>query len=511
VNRLSRLTSTVLVVAATGGALAAMYSAASVGPVPDAAAQTTCIGALGSIPAPQEKDSRLLFGIFPGGPAGVVAGPRPPAIPEDQARVDAALAELSGGRPFAVHLYTEYVNPVDGEERLQEAEAATAHYASRGFSVEWVIRYRPASAPDVAGYVEFVRDAARRLGAHPAVKALQVTNEANFTLAPDAADGAYAGAVDALVQGVIAAKEEVLGLGRSDLEIGFNWFYRTDPANEERFWSEVAAKGGPAFVDALDWVGLDMYPETFFPPANTSRRSAVVNAMSVLRECLTPIAGIPSSVPIHVTENGWPTAPNRSYEEQERALREMVLAVHEFRGNYNVTDYRWFDLRDSNSSDPNFQQQYGIMRDDYTPKPAFWAYRELIAALGVGAPAGAGGVCEIPIRGTPRRDVLDGTVGSDDVRGGGGRDRIQGRDGDDCLSGGHGRDRVGGNAGADRLEGGRASDRLRGGSGSDRIDATGGGHDDVRCGAGHDVARFDRDDRVRGCERANRRARSSRL
>ncbi len=60
----------------------------------------------------------------------------------------------------------------------------------------------------------------------------------------------------------------------------------------------------------------------------------------------------------------------------------MVRAVHRFRANYNVTDYRWFDLRDADSSSLNFQQQYGLLRDDYKPKPAFGTYRRLIAQLG---------------------------------------------------------------------------------------------------------------------------------
>jgi hypothetical protein len=45
--------------------------------------------------------------------------------------------------------------------------------------------------------------------------------------------------------------------------------------------------------------------------------------------------------------------------------------VHDFRGTYNVTDYRWHNLRDGDSSDPRQEQQYGLMRDDYEPKPAF--------------------------------------------------------------------------------------------------------------------------------------------
>ena len=59
----------------------------------------------------------------------------------------------------------------------------------------------------------------------------------------------------------------------------------------------------------------------------------------------------------------------------------MAGAAHDFRGTYNVTDYRWFDLRDHRTSSPNCQQQYGLLRDDYTPKPAFAVYAELVEAL----------------------------------------------------------------------------------------------------------------------------------
>jgi hypothetical protein len=44
--------------------------------------------------------------------------------------------------------------------------------------------------------------------------------------------------------------------------------------------------------------------------------------------------------------------------------------------------YRWFDLRDANSSDPSFEALYGVLRDDYRPKLCFEALRELIARLG---------------------------------------------------------------------------------------------------------------------------------
>jgi len=89
--------------------------------------------------------------------------------------------------------------------------------------------------------------------------------------------------------------------------------------------------------------------------------------MSQLRRCFMPIAGLGPRVPIHVEENGWPTGPGRAEDMQARSLETMVRAVHDFRGTYGVTDYRWFDLRDHNSASANFQHHYGLLRDDYSP------------------------------------------------------------------------------------------------------------------------------------------------
>ena len=76
----------------------------------------------------------------------------------------------------------------------------------------------------------------------------------------------------------------------------------------------------------------------------------------------------------------------------------MVRAVHDFRGTYHVTDYRWFDLRDHNTSSENFQHHYGLLRDDYSPKPAFGVYRDLIAALALREPDGGRGPPRLALR-----------------------------------------------------------------------------------------------------------------
>ena len=105
---------------------------------------------------------------------------------------------------------------------------------------------------------------------------------------------------------------------------------------------------------AVDWIGLDAYPGTVFPPVEApgGDRDGMVNAMSSLR-CFARIPGIPASVPMKVEENGWPTFPGRSEAMQAEVLRAMVGAVHDFRGTYNVTDYRWFNLRDGDTAAPS--------------------------------------------------------------------------------------------------------------------------------------------------------------
>jgi hypothetical protein len=270
---------------------------------------------------------------------------------------------------------------------VQAASDLVDRYRAQGLDVEYVLAYRPqdrAGAPDVAAFAAFARAMVDQLG--PRLHALQITNEVNNSASPDASDGAYPGAEDALIEGVIAAKDEARRRGLDDLAIGFNWMYRQAPQTDQQFWEYLRDHGGARFVDSLDWVGADVYPGTFFPPAVTSYRDPVVNALDALRTCYMTIPAIPKTVPIHITESGYPTGPGRSYDEQERALREMVGAYSDFSGNYDVSDYRWFLLRDGNSDVPDFQQQYGLLRDDYTPKPAFAAYKELIARLG-GPPA----------------------------------------------------------------------------------------------------------------------------
>src|SRR5215208_3387056 len=342
------------------------------------AAIAPCIGDTSAAGVPQRPGRAVRMGITPAGRAGAV-GPPVPLTPIDQDRTLAALRRL---RPpdgaFVLRLNRFFWS--DGWKGIHHFSRLTRLYTRHGYRVELQLWYhpRPEQEGRIGAWVRFVRRVVRRFGPNPDVVGLQVTNEVNFyEFAPDASDSAFEGARDALIRGVEAAHRLVRRRGFDQLRVGFNWAYRTDPAREADFWGYLREQGGRRFARAVDWVGLDAYPGTVFPPVepptDTGYRDGMVSAMSQLRECFMPIARLGRDVPIHVEENGWPTGPGRLESMQVRALRQMVGAVHDFRGTYNVTDYRWFDLRDHNSSGPNFQQHYGLLRDDYSPKPAFGA------------------------------------------------------------------------------------------------------------------------------------------
>jgi hypothetical protein len=211
-----------------------------------------------------------------------------------------------------------------------------------------------------------------------------VTNEANVGGAPNASDGYYAGAKDALIGGVLAARAAIQARGLHQVGVGFNWAV-AGTGDPRAFWSYLGSRGGAAFVRALNWVGLDIYPGTWGAPLSGSLSSGTTTAMNAaltdLRSVYLPLAGIPFSVPIHISESGYPTGPGRTPAMQVEALRAAVGAVQAGRAKFNISDYRWFDLRDALSNTTNFQTQYGLMTDAYVPKPAFFAYRDLVAQL----------------------------------------------------------------------------------------------------------------------------------
>jgi hypothetical protein len=331
---------TVAVAAALTGALLAIPTSASATPAPP-----------------------LTFGIYPGGYAG---GGSTNGKPDDPAKIRAALAALQGrASRFLIRDYVDCTSPFPDPEMAD---------LGPGRRLDLVINYNGENPTDWRDCV--LRDVLRY---GPAASTISVTLEANLQQTPDPAT------IAALVDGVIAAKQRARQVGYGWLGIGFDevaFGYFASTA----FWQDLAKTGGTAFTHSVDYVGVDTYPDVPFPgvPAGgpIDLTAFIGRVLDVVRNQEMPIAGLGASVPIRVSENGWATSATRTGAQQRQALTTEINAVNADRAQYNVASYELFDLRDDVTGSTNIFDQFGIMTDDYAPKPMFWTYRRLIASLG---------------------------------------------------------------------------------------------------------------------------------
>jgi beta-glucosidase/6-phospho-beta-glucosidase/beta-galactosidase len=82
-----------------------------------------------------------------------------------------------------------------------------------------------------------------------------------------------------------------------------------------------------------------------------------------------------------ITEHGWPTGPGRTQTRQAEVLRTVIDVIAASASELNITGYIHHTLRDACSAGDGLFCQFGLMTDDYAPKPAFHVYRDLIDAL----------------------------------------------------------------------------------------------------------------------------------
>jgi hypothetical protein len=109
---------------------------------------------------------------------------------------------------------------------------------------------------------------------------------------------------------------------------------------------------------------------------------ATLEALSLVRHCYMPKARLGRAVRIWITENGYATNLGHTEAGQVRELRSTLDAVHRYSGTLGVSDYRYFNLRDNRPAGTDLFDDVGLLRADYSRKPAFAVYRRLIRRLG---------------------------------------------------------------------------------------------------------------------------------
>ena len=314
----------------------------------------------------------LLFGIYPGGLSGAADGSVTDGPAEHPGRINAALDALHGEHPFLVRGYLHYSDAAPG---VVQAPPDPAQYATGSRRLDLVLCFRE-PGHDLSGWLEFVRAQVRQHAA--CLATLQITEEPNHS--GPGGDGGFPAVRQALVEGVIAAKREV-GLLGLDAQIGCNSTVVFDPAQE--FWTDLGRRGGDEFRSALDYAGLDFFPDVFQPIPAERLPEMVEGAIRLFRHQSLAAAGIGRSMPIHITEHGWGTGAARPYSRQAEVLETVVRTIDAHSEELNITTYEHFALRDANTSHDHPLFQLGILDSSYRPKPAATTYRNLISELSV--------------------------------------------------------------------------------------------------------------------------------
>ncbi len=325
------------------------------------------------------------FGIYPGGAAGGDAGLLT-GLADDPAAIIDCLDRLQGSSArLIVRVYDSFQDAGSPLEKTATAPSDYARYAiAERRPLDLVLQYRSATA-DIDGYLALIRS--RIELHHKHLYSVQITEEPNFKGGPDVIDGPYPEVLRALVEGVAVAKETLRQAGAEHVKVGFNATPTFGPAAE--FWRQLKALATPGFYEALDFVGLDFFPDVFRPAAPDGQAgdiaSSVTGILETMRTIWLPEAGISDSVAIHITEHGWPTGPTRSGERQADVLETVVRTVYSLRTRLNIERYTLFGLRDVNHSttedEGDLFRYFGITDASYAPKPAFQRFRALIEEL----------------------------------------------------------------------------------------------------------------------------------
>jgi hypothetical protein len=307
----------------------------------------------------------MIFGIYPGSALGDDTGAIVTGPPDQPDAINDALDEL---RLSLVRAYRAFG---DAPHSMTQTPEHADRYLTSGRRLDLVVQYHSRNA-NIDGYLAFIEELIDAYGER--IATLQVCEEPNITDNPSL-DGWYPQVCDAIVKGVSAAKAKARRAGLTDLRVGCNSTPLLGPS--ARFFADLTEAGGDRFVADLDYIGLDFFPDVFRPIPAGRLSTLVEGLLAEHRDKNLVPAGL-GHLPLVITEHGWPTGPGRPASRQAEVLRAVV----ETAATLGVAGYTHFSLRDARSAVPNLFCQFGLMTDDYTPKPTFHAYRDLITAHG---------------------------------------------------------------------------------------------------------------------------------
>jgi hypothetical protein len=318
----------------------------------------------------------MRFGIYPGSVAGTDTD-LTTGKPDNPALINNALSEIEKqGGSIIIRGYIHY----SGYGKLDnEAPENIVQYATDERKIDLVLCYR-AEKYDKTDWTNTVKKVIQKYGEK--LHSIQIAEEPNLKIA-FAGDGGFENVEKALLDGALIAKDEILKL-KYQIKIGFNAVPSFNPA--DNFWNIIGGDNYILFRQAVDYVGLDFFPDVFRPVAEDGQpndlEESVKNVLHYFRDINLQTGKIPLSIPVHITENGWSTGNGKTYERQAIVLEKVIRTINKLKTQLNITQYELFSLRDTNTGNDNLFYQFGILRDDYSLKPSFNTFCRLIKELG---------------------------------------------------------------------------------------------------------------------------------
>ena len=280
-------------------------------------------------------------------------------------------SSLDTGTRLLVRGYTAFTDHGGPDATSILAPVDAEQYAD-GRSLDLVVHNRSRAA-DIDGYTRFVRHVVRRFGASTSM--LQIAEEPNVR-GNAVLDGDYPDILRAIVAGVAAANDEARVCGFDHIRVGVNTTPLFGPSSG--FYTELVALGGRSLVNGLAYIGLDMFPDVFRPVPGGDLRAATRGLLGYHRRDILrpPASGTCRSTSPSTAGQPAPNAHPIARRLSSVTIVETILDEHEELG---IAAYELFSLRDADSSGASLFHRFGIMTDDYVPKPAFEAFKRLIA------------------------------------------------------------------------------------------------------------------------------------
>jgi hypothetical protein len=320
-------------------------------------------------------------------PAGAVAecsqrpapAPRPSSAPlaigmtviADEGLSSPLFAALRppSGAPMGVHLYTSYEDP-----QLPTRLAAIRAYHAAGYQTLLTIHANASNGvltPSM--YSDYITQVLQQTGA--TLNAVEITNEGNVPGSPETSDGSNPLIIEDLIAGVETAKNYARAHD-PNVAIGFNWVfdYHLD-LND--FWQQLKLQATPTFLHDVDFLGLHTYPNlgSAATPVNDSTNSGEIDALQTAR-CEMTYLGLPTTVPIDITEVGYPVSSPADYATQADYWSRVLNTIYAYRANDGIRSVYIFRFPPTVSA---ASADFGIVNADGAARPSYDVIKASIA------------------------------------------------------------------------------------------------------------------------------------